>query len=144
VDGAEQRGDAEPASLASQLQLSIGIASLNAPVGSPIHWYHPVASTSFAPRRVFLLRISGQFECIGHSDGRTTFEDAAEWPVLDVSVCRLADALRNTWVKCAEGDNMGCGAVFLRKHFQRHFSEVKHHEDFGYMTQPAEAPADAE
>ena len=140
ADEAEQRADAEPASLAAQLQLSIGIASVNDPVGSPIRWHHSDASVTAAPRRVFLLRIGDKFECVRHFDGRTVFEDAAEWRALDVLVCRLADALRGTWVKCAEGDNLGCGAVFLRRDFQRHCSEAEHHEDFGYMTQPAAAP----
>ena len=88
---------------------------------------------------MFLLRIGTRFECIRHFDGRAAFEHE-----LDVLVCRLADALRKTWVRCAEGDNCGCGVVFVRKRFERHCSEVQHADDFGYMTQQAEAPADAE
>ena len=157
VDGSLQVLEVELASLATQLQISIGIAHTNAPTGTPLHWSEPNISVSLpavARRCAYVLSMGSpsapHFVRLQHFDGRLTFAEAAERPILDGMVLRLADAFRQKasrpapqqqWVKCSQGDNFGCGAVFLKEDFEKHCGEVEHSDDFAYVTEPVDPPS---
>jgi hypothetical protein len=137
-------------SLASRLQMSIGVVHVNAQIGSPLHWHHPNPSTSApatAACRSYLLSTAAHIVSLQHFDGRLTFADASEWPALDAMVTRLAHALRLTasrpqvWWRCSQGDNFGCGAVFRKEDHQQHCSEVEHSDDFNYGYEVVDPPS---
>jgi hypothetical protein len=112
-----------------------------APLCLPLPGAAPM-SCPRAPSAPHFLRLQ-------HFDGRLTFAEAAEWPILDGMVLRLADAFgqiasrpapQQQWVKCSQGGNFGCGAVFLKQDFEKHCGEVEHSDDFGYVTEPVDPP----